>query len=167
MAGYVANAVKGKVQWYYEQARDGAPDLGALLLITAGLQGNAVLEDYATVAAIKATSNTEANFANYTRKTLPIPTVTVDHSLNRVVLGLAGTPPVTVQWPNAGVPGTTLGAGANNLLGKVVWYYDPTPGSSNDAQLIHLGGADISFTTDGTTLVLTLGANGLATVEDP
>jgi hypothetical protein len=166
MPAYMANPIKGKAQWYFEQARDTAAELGALLLLSAGVQTRDQLEDYLTVADMLAASNDEANFANYARKTLPTASVTIDNVANRVLLGVSGTPPVTISWPNAGVVGGTLAAGQNNQVSKICYYYDPTPGSSSGATQIVLGYADISATTDGSELVFTLGADGLFRVTD-
>jgi hypothetical protein len=160
MGTFVSNPVKGKIQWYFEQARDGAPDIGALLLITAGLQGDAVLADHASVAALLAASNDEATFTNYTRKTLPAAVVTVDTALDRVLMTITGTAPIPIQWSNAG-------GAVNNVLGKIVYYYDPAPGTSTDATRIPLAGADISATTDGTHLVISVGTLGIALARNP
>lgn len=167
MPAYMANSVKGKAQYYFEQARDTSAEIGALLLLSAGLQTADQLEDYVTIADMLAASNDEANFANYARKILPTASVTIDNTLNRILLGVSGTPPITLSWPAAGVVGGTLATGQNNQVGKIVYYYDPSPGVSTTAQLIHIGFADISATTDGSELVFTLGADGLFRVRDP
>lgn len=167
MPSYAANPVKGKIQWYFEQARDTAAELGALLLVSAGIQSADQLQDYGDIAALLAASNDEANFANYTRKTLPNGLVTVDAVGNRVLLGVTGTPPVTITWPNAGTVGGPLAVGQNNQIAAIVYYYDPAPGSSTNAQLVHLGFADVNATTDGSELVFTLGADGLFRVRNP
>lgn len=162
---YVANSRKADFGYYYGLAvpnAAGGPRLGALLLVAAGLQSEDVLTDYVTVADVLAASNDEASFAGYARLTLPPPVMVVDNQANRVVWTLSGLAPVLLTWQNAGVAGGPLAAGQNNQLGKVVWFLDPNPAGSSDATRLHLGGAAISFTTDGTTLVLTLGADGLA-----
>jgi hypothetical protein len=164
---YMANPVKGKAQALFEQARDTAAELGAMLLLSAGLQTKDQLQDYVTVADMLAASNDEANFANYARKILPTASVTVDNTGNRVLLGVSGTPPVTISWPAAGVVGGPFAAGQNNQLGKICYYYDPTPGTSTTATLLVIGYADISATTDGSELVFTLGADGLFRYTDP
>jgi hypothetical protein len=166
LPAYMANPIKGKAQYYFEQARDTAAELGALLLLSAGLQTKDQLQDYATVADMLAASNDEANFANYARKILPTASVTIDNTGNRVLLGVSGTPPITISWPNAGVVGGTLATGQNNQLGKICYYYDPAPGSSTGATQLIVGYADISATTDGSELVFTLGADGLFRITD-
>jgi hypothetical protein len=156
----VCNAAMHKIGWYAEQARDTSANLGALLLISAGLQADATLSDHATVAAALAATNDEATFTNYVRKSLVSPVVTVDNTLDQVRLGLTGAAPVTIQWAAAG-------GAVNNLLGKACIYYDPTPGSSTDAQLIPLVWPDVAAQTDGTTLVLTLHDDGWCRVRKP
>lgn len=166
MAVPVNNAVRGKIQYYVEQARDTAAGLGALLLISAGLEGETTFSDRATVADILAATNDEATFTNYARKALPNPTVTIDNPNDRVLMGLTGAAPVTIRWDNAGGP---IGGGGivNNLVGRMVIYYDPTPGTSTDAQLIPLFSPDVAAQTDGTHLVVTIDAEGIARARRP
>lgn len=147
MAPVTANAAKHKIGWYYEQARDTAADIGALLLISAGVVGDDAMADYVTVAAMLAGTNDEATFTNYARK-IVTPQVTVDNALNRVVLTMPGAQPV-ISWPNAG---TGTGTGTNNTLSRIVFYYDPAPGSTPDSGLAFLTAHQISTTTDGTQL---------------
>lgn len=146
MAPVTANAAKHKIGWYYEQARDTAADIGVLLLISAGVVGDDAMADYVTVAALLGGTSDEATFTNYARK-IVTPQVTVDNALNRVVLTMPGAQPV-VSWPNAG----TAGAGVNNTLARIVFYYDPAPGSTPDSGLAMLTIHQISATTDGTQL---------------
>lgn len=160
----INNSVLGKTQHYMEQARDTAAAIGALLLIEAGLQADDALADHATVAAMLASTNDEATFTNYARLLLPSPTVTVDNPGNRVLMSISGVTPVTVRWDNAGGSG---GGVINNVVKKIVFYYDPTPGSSTDAQLIWLSAHDASAQTDGTHLVFTLGTDGVIRARRP
>jgi hypothetical protein len=156
----IFNAVKHKVGAYFESARDDpAAELGALLLLVAGLPGEDALQDYATVAELLAGTADEASFVNYTRKTLPPATVTVDNATNRVVMSAAGNP-LIIQWNNAGQ------GGAAQVVGAVVFYYAPTSGTA-DAGLVPLSSSAMRFTTDGSHLVITLGANGIAVARNP
>lgn len=160
----INNAIRGKTQHYVELARDTSAALGAMLLIEAGLQADDALSDHATVAAMLASTNDEATFTNYARLILPNPTVTVDNLNDRVLMGISGAAPVTVRWDSAGGSG---GGVINNVIKKIVFYYDPTPGSSTDAQLIWLSAHDASAQTDGTHLVFTLGTDGILRARKP
>lgn len=157
---FVANAVKDKIGWYYEQARDTAADIQIRLLQQAGLEGDGVLADYADVAALLAGPSDECTFTNYIIKTLT-PVRTVQNSQDRVLLG--GVAPGTAQsftW-------TTAGGTVNNAVGKVLFVYVPVPGTSTTAQQIPLSGHDVAATTDGTDLVLTLNVDGTIRVRQP
>jgi hypothetical protein len=48
----------------------------------------------------------------------------------------------------------------------MVYYYDPTPGSSTDAQKIHLASTPVNMATDGSTLRVTIPPSGIATYRD-
>ena len=156
---FTANHVKGKIQWYYEQARDTAADIELVLLKWTGLEGDDALADYTNLAALLAASNDEADFTgtnggSYVRKTLPSPTVSTDNVGNRNLLGGAavGTP-VLVTWSNAG--NTTT-----HRCGKYLVVFVPAPGTSTDAQRVVLQGHDIDTTPDGNDLVVTSHADG-------
>lgn len=154
---FTANAYKGKLQTYFEQARDTAADLGALLLLASGLPGDDALADYLTVADLLAGTADEASFTNYVRKTLAAPTVTIDNAANRTILSITGSPP-TVQWQNAGGPAS------QQAIGKIVYYYIPAGGGADNALLV-LSGTEVVTTTDGTHITVTIGTLGIATVE--
>lgn len=157
---FVANVVKDKIGWYYEQARDGVPDIQLMLLQQAGLEGDAQLADYVDVATLLAGTSDEATFTNYAPKTLT-PVRTVQNANDRVLLG-GGTPGtiITFTW-------TLAGGAVNNVLGKVLFVYVPAPGTSTNTQKIPLSGHDVAATTDGTDLVLTLNVDGTIRVRTP
>jgi hypothetical protein len=155
----VGNAVLGKVQSYWEAARDGTPDIGALLLIEAGLPGDGDFRDFTTVASVLASTADEATFTNYQRKTL-VPVVTVDNVTDQVRLTIDGTSPIPIQWSNAG-------GAVNNNIGAIVYYYDPTPGASTDATRLFLAAQRVQLPTDGTHFVISIGASGIIVVRPP
>lgn len=155
----VANGVKLTIGNYWEQARDTAADIGVLLLQKAGLEVEGVLADRDTVALILAAANDEATFTNYVRKILPPVAVIRDDAVNSITLTLAGTPPFQLLWVDAG-------GAVNNELGRIVYYFDPTPGSSTDAQKIHLASAPLTTITDGSTVMVTIDAAGISGADD-
>lgn len=158
MGNVAANAYKGKLQWYWEQARDTAADIIAILLVSAGNPTDGAAQDFTTVTALLASTGDEATFTNYARKTLANPTVTIDNTGDQVVLA-ADSP---VQWVNAGA----ASGGINNALARVCFAYDPAPGSSTDGTRLPLIYNDISATTDGSTLVITLNVAGMLIVKN-
>lgn len=155
----VATGVKLTVGDYWERARDTAAEIGVLLLQAAGLEPETVLADRDTVAAVLAATNDEATFTNYTRQVLPTVAVIRDNTVNSVTLTLAGDPPFSLLWADAG-------GAVNNVLGRIVYYFDPAPGSSTDAQKIHLVSAAVDAVTDGSTIMITIDVGGVATAAD-
>lgn len=155
MGNVASNAYKGKLQWYWEQARDGAPDILCALLVSAGNPSDATIQDYTTVTALLAGAADEATFTNYARKTLANPTVSIDNTGDQVTFS-ADSP---ISW-------TTAGGASNNTLARAVFIYDPAPGSSTDTTRLPLFYTDIAATTDGSTLVLTINPSGLFVVKN-
>lgn len=157
MGNFSFNVAKGQVAYYFNQAV-GTPDLTMRLLVAAGLQTDDVMADYTNMATLLAASNDEATFTGYAAKTLATPRVTVDNTLNRVVLD--NTTATTVTWSPAG-------GAVNNVLGKAVICYVPAPGTSTDAQIVPLLAYDIAATTDGNPLVITINTQGLMIIRNP
>lgn len=125
----------------------------ALLLKSTGLEADATLADYDTIAALLAAANDECDFTNYVRKTLTTVARTVDDTSD------------TVKQDADDVTWTSAGGATNNTVGKVVVYYDPDTTASADANNIPLLAWDYTVTTDGVSnLLLTFSASGLAVV---
>ena len=82
MGAIAFNIAKGSAA-YYGTLPAANDSLVAVLFASAGLVSDATMQDYASLAAIKA-ANTEATFTGYSRKTLTTPTVTVDNTNDRV-----------------------------------------------------------------------------------
>ncbi|HEY1503414.1 MAG TPA: hypothetical protein VGF92_03890, partial [Stellaceae bacterium] len=83
MADGIFNIAKGA---FIEKVRDGAGNLGMLLLKVSQAEG--ILIDHDTIASLLAAANTEANFTNYARKTGISGTITVDDVNDRVDLDM-------------------------------------------------------------------------------
>lgn len=154
---YVANYVKGSLGYYWQQAQDTSADIGVLLLRAAGLEPEDTLKDYQTVAALLAGTNDEPIFTGYARKTFPSPVQTVDTATNQLIVTSAAPPPIVLTWP---------AAPAGDVLGKVILFYDPAPGSSTDVQKIHLWGGSINIVTDGSQPTVTIPPSGIAIARD-
>jgi hypothetical protein len=154
---YIATYALGSIGYLWQQAQDTAADIGIMLLKSAGLEPEDTLADYQTVAALLAGSNDEASFPGYVRKTFPDPVQTVDTATNRLILTTGAAPPVVLTWP---------AAPAGDVLGKVIFYYDPAPGSSTDAQKTHLWGGTINIVTDGGQPTVTIPPGGIATARN-
>lgn len=154
------NATKDQLGYYVTQARDSAAEIIAVLLQDTGLETDGALADHDTLAALLTATNDEATFTNYTRLTTSTPSRTVDDTGDRVLLGVAS--PLT--WANAG---DSTGTGVNNTLGMLLLVYDPDPATSTDSTRLPLSGHNISATTDGNDLVVTLHADGFTRVTSP
>lgn len=144
MADVVFTSACGK---FAEKVADATTSLGILLLKTA--ESDVALRDRATVAAILAAANTEADFTNYARKTGLTGTVTIDTANNRTDVALASNP---VTW-------TSAGGGTDNTLAKLIVFLDE---GGTDATRIPLVALDCVVTTTGNNLVITFNASGFA-----
>lgn len=144
MANFVFNIAKGRIA---EKVADGATLKMLVLRVAAS---DATNMDFATVAAVLAGGNTEANFTNYSRKTLTLTTVNVDNSGNSVSVDCAD------------VVFTAAGGGVNNTTTDVIIYEEVAGGDSNCIPLVQL---DAVFTTDGNDVTLTINAAGFFTAS--
>lgn len=131
MAALIPNIAKGKFA-RYAMLPDPNDALIALVLVLAGLETDAVLRDYADVAAILAAANDEATFAGYARQTLTGVTVTVDNTNDRVDVDCVD--PVF----------NPTGAQA---IAKIVFAYDPDTTGGTDSSLVPLFIDDFALTT--------------------
>lgn len=149
MANGVFNIVKGKYRYYIELPA-ASDALVVVLLKSAGLEADATLADYDTLAALLGSTNDEGDFTNYSRKILTTGiTTTVDDTNNRVDTDIPDQ-----TWTAAG--GTT-----NNTLGKLIVGYDPATGTGTDSDIIPISYHDFSATTDGNDLVAQISTSGL------
>lgn len=153
------NISKDKIGWYVEDAAGSGSNIELVLLQSTGLVADSVMADYDTLAAVLAGASDEATFTNYVRKTLAAPTRTVDDSGDRVLLGGAAVGvALEITWGDAG-------GAVNNTIGKAIFVYTPT--GAPDSSIIPLMATDVTATTDGNDLVLTLHTDGFARVVNP
>jgi hypothetical protein len=130
----VFNVALGKVGYYAELP--GAND--ALILIpieAAGLESDATLKDYDTVAAILAAANNEQTTLG--RKTLASVTSAVNDTDNKRYADAADG-----SWV----------AGTGNAIAKVIIAYDPDTTGGSDTDLIPLTAHSFDKTPDGTDI---------------
>ncbi len=151
MADGVFNVAKGKVNEYHDRV-DGNDPAGSELVIVLlkVVEADGTLEDYDTLAAILAGSNTEADFTNYARIDLTdadISASQVDDTNNWRYATFGDQ-----TWSSAG--GTT-----DNTLVKLLVCYDST-GSAADSAIVPMTYHDFSVTTNGGDVSADVGANG-------
>jgi hypothetical protein len=140
MSNGVFNIAKGAVA---EKFRDGSGS-GLILLLKVS-QADASLVDHATVAAMLAGGNTEADFTNYARKTSLTGTITVDNTNDRVDVDIADQ-----TW-------TSAGGASNNTLTKLVVAYQESAADSGRIPLTH---HDFALTTDGSDITAQINSAG-------
>jgi len=145
MADRVFNIAKGKAAYY---ATLPAANDALIVVLLKVAQADRTLEDHATLSALLAAANTEANFTNYARKTAASVTVTPDNTNDRMDVDFAD------------IVYTAAGGATNNTLVKLVVCYDDDTTSGTDANLIPLTHHDFALTTDGTDLTAVVAASG-------
>ena len=136
MGNIAFNVSKGRSAYY--ASLPGANDaLIMVVLESAGLEDDATLKDYATLADLLAGASSE--HGPMTRKTLANVTVTVDNANDWVALDADD-----VTWT----------AATGSSVGAVVVCYDPDTTVGTDADLVPLSKHDFSVTPDGLDIVL-------------
>ena len=152
MADGTFNIAKGKVNGYVDRVDTNDPTNSALIIVLLKVaEADGTLEDYDTLSALLAGSNTEADFTNYARKTL------TDSDLT------APTPDDTNNWQTADMPDqtwTSAGGATNNTLVKLLVCYDNDSTGGTDANIVPLTHHDFAATTDGSDLVNVVNAVG-------
>lgn len=138
MADFVFNIAKGRVAHY--ATLPAANDALVVIPIEAsGVESDATLVDYDTVAAILAAANNEQSTMG--RKTITSVTVTVDDSNNRVDVDFDD-----VTWS----------AATGNAISDLLLAYDPDTTGGTDSDLIPLTWHDFAITPDGSDVTATV-----------
>jgi hypothetical protein len=157
----VSNIGKGKVAEYAARVNANDPTNSAIVIVAlkaAGLEADAVLQDYDTLADVLAAANDEATNAGYARIVLDQAdgiTITVDDTGNDV----------TVTCPEQT---WALVAAVGGAWGKLVFCYDPDTTGGTDAALVPLTFNDFTVTPDGNDIVTTtLSTTGFFSATNP
>lgn len=138
MATFVFNVAKGRAA--YLAGLPAANDALVVIPIeAAGVEADATLVDYATVAALLAGASNEQTTLG--RKIITATTVTVDNTDDRV---------------DADVADITWTAAAGNPISDLLIAYDPDTTGGDDTTLVPLTWHDFAATPDGTDLVATV-----------
>jgi hypothetical protein len=147
MAASIFNIAKGALAHY---ARLGAANdaLIAVPIETAGLEADATLLDFDTLAAVVAGATNEQTTMG--RKTLTGVTVTVDDTNNRVDIDADD-----ITWA----------AATGNPVSKVVICYDDDTTGGTDSNLIPLVLDDFAATPAGGNIVYQVAASGFARIS--
>lgn len=148
MADFVFNIAKGRVA---ELAALGAANDALILVLVkaTGVETDAALRDYDTLAACFAGTTDEADFTGYARRTLASVTVTTDDTNDRVDVDAADP----AAWTNSG--------GAAQNVAKAFICYDGDTTGGTDANIVPLVSLDYALTFDvGVATTLSFGASG-------
>lgn len=147
MGDFIFNIGKGKINQL--AALPNANDAFIVVALKAsGLESDATLQDYATLAALLAASNDEATNSGYARKTITSLTVATDNTNNWTTTDMADQ-----TW--------TAVATSGGAWGKVLVCYDGDTTGGTDADIIPLGGYDASVVPDGSDITVEINATGL------
>lgn len=140
MTNWIANVSKGRFA-YYATLPAVNDALIVVVLEAAGLEADATLKDYDTLAALLAGTTNEQTVMG--RKTASGVTVTVDDALNLVDVAQN-----TITWT----------AATGNQVGALLVCYDPDTTGGTDADLIPLSKHDFTITPDGSDITADFGS---------
>lgn len=160
MSAFVFNVAHG-THGHYATLPAASDGLVLVLLKLAGVESDATLKDYDTLAAILAAANDECDFTGYTRRTLANVSSVVDDTAD-------------ARKVDADDPASYTNGGASAQVGaKGIVCYDPDTGAGTDADLIPLYCFDLNPTVPASGLTFDPGvpttvqvnASGLATAS--
>jgi len=138
MASFAFNVSKGQ-HAYYTSLPATNDALIVIPIEASGVEGDATIVDYATVAAILAASTNEQTTMG--RKTITSTTVTVDNVNDRVNIDTAD-----ITWSSA----------SGSAISDLLVAYDPDTTGGTDADLIPLSWHDFAVIPDGSTITATV-----------
>lgn len=149
MADGVFNIAKGEVK-NFAALGEGANDaLIVVLLVSAGIEADDTLNNHDNLSVLLASTNDEATFTNYARKTVSASIIaTVDDTNNRVDIDMPDQ-----TW-------TSAGGATNNTIAKLLICYDTDTTGGTDANIVPLTYHDFSVTTDGSDLTAQVATAG-------
>jgi hypothetical protein len=124
-AAFTFNIAKGKVARYADLPAATPDALVLVWLKSTGLESDATLKDYDSLAAILAGTNDECDFTGYTRRTLAGVTATPDDTLDKMVV-------------DATDPTAYTNTGTAQISGAAIVCYDPDTSTGTDADLVPL-----------------------------
>ncbi len=155
MADIVFNIAKGKIAEYAARIDGNDPTNAVWVIVLLKTdEADATLEDYDTLSALLAGSNTEADFTNYARIVLSdsdISAPTPDDSGDSQSCDFSDQ-----TWSSAG-------GASNNTLASLLVCYDSDSTGGDDTNIVPCTKHDFVLTTDGSDITATLPAAGFYT----
>ncbi|MEU1883414.1 hypothetical protein ABZ470_39425 [Streptosporangium sp. NPDC020072] len=151
MAEFQFNVAKGRCAELYNRVKTGDPSTAALLVVAlaaTGLESDAVLKDYDTLALVLAGATDEVTNTGYARKVLvaaDLAPLTPDDVNDRVDLDIPDQ-----TWNNVQ---------AGSAWAKVLICYRPAT-ASPDSAIIPMTCHDFTITPDGSNVILQIDPAG-------
>ena len=130
----------------------GGDNIIVVLLKSSGLEADGTIDNHATLSALLASTNDEADFTNYARKVLSVGDITVTPN---TTTGVVTVDIADQVW-------TSAGGAANNALGALLTCYRLTS-STPDSGILPLTKHDFTVTTTGVNLQATVPSIGTCT----
>ena len=146
MASDVFNIARGRIGYYATQA--GVGNAAFVVVALKVVEADDTLNNYDTLSALLAGSNTECDFTNYARETITTVTPDLDDTAN------------TLDEAIGNLVYTDAGGASNNDIVKLIVCFDADTTSGTDANIVPLTYHDASVTTDGSTVTFTEHADG-------
>lgn len=153
MGDIVFNIAKGRLVELHHRVDSNDPATSGLVLVilkASGLESDALLKDYATLADVLAGASDEATNVGYARKVL------TDADITDFVTDTANDRN-DIDMPDQTWTGVAATGGA---WGKALVCYDPDTTGGTDATIIPMAAGDFAITPDGTDIVLQVAAAG-------
>jgi hypothetical protein len=153
MADFVFNIAKGRVAELYNRVDSNDPANSALIvvaLLSSGIESDATLKDYDTLAAILAAANDEATNSGYARKVLTdsdLSAFAADDTNDRVDLDFADQ-----TWSAV--------AASPGAWAKILVCYDNDTTGGSDTNIVPLTAHDFAVTPDGSDITVQIAAAG-------
>ena len=153
MADFVFNIAKGRVVEYYNRVKSNDPANSAFIVVilaTSGLESDATLRDFDTLAAVVAGTTNEVTNSGYSRKTL-----------TDADLAALPAPDDTNDRFDIDLPDQTFTAvAAGDGWSKLLICYDPDTTAGTDANIIPLTSHDFAVTPDGSDITAVIASAG-------
>jgi hypothetical protein len=153
MSDFVFTIATGRVSELAARVNANDPANSALVIVilkAAGIEPDATLRDYDTLADLLAAANDEATNTGYARKV-------IDQAGGIVITVTDGSDKSEVDMPDQTWAAVAAAGGA---WGKLLVCYDPDTTVGTDATIVPLVGLDFAVTPDGTDIIWQLNASG-------
>lgn len=151
MADFVFNIAKGRVVELFNRVDSSDPTNSALIIVpilASGIESDATLKDYDTLAALLGGASDEATSGGWNRKTLTDSDITFP------------SPDDTNDRYDLDIPDQTWTSVSTGTVAKLLVCYDNDTTGGSDSNIIPLTAHDFAVTPDGSDVVAVIAAAG-------